>query len=84
LKELSIVNDRLVIREFVQSLLRRNGDEGDFSDSEQLIAGGRLQSIDTVEVLIFLEEKYGIDFAETGFDQDHMESIDKIMTLIGN
>lgn len=51
-------------------------------DSEQLIARGRLQSIDTLEVLLFLEEKYGIDFGEIGFDQNQVESIDNIMALI--
>ena len=76
------MNHRLVIREFVQNLLSRKGDRAAFSDSEQLVARGRLQSIDTVEVVVFLEEKYGIDFAEIGFDQSHVESIDNIMALI--
>ena len=77
------MNDRLAIREFVQSLLRRNGDEEAFSDSEQLISRGRLQSIDTLEVLLFLEEKYRVDFAEAGFDQSQVESLDNILELIG-
>jgi acyl carrier protein len=77
------MNDRLAIREFVASLLRRNGDEEAFSDSEELISRGRLQSIDTLEVLLFLEEKYGVDFAEAGFDQSQVESIDNILELIG-
>lgn len=76
------MNDRLVIREFVQNLLSQKGDREAFSDSEQLAASGRLQSIDTVEVVVFLEEKYGIDFGETGFDQNQVESIDNIMALI--
>ena len=76
------MNDRLVIREFVQNLLSQKGDRAAFSDSEQLIARGRLQSIDTVEVVVFLEEKYGIDFGEIGFDQNQVESIDNIMALI--
>jgi acyl carrier protein len=76
------MNNRLVIREFVQNLLSQKGDRAAFADSEQLIARGRLQSVDTVEVVIFLEEKYGIDFAEIGFDQNQVESIDNIMALI--
>lgn len=77
------MNDSLVIREFLQSLLSRKGDQGAFSDNEELIAGGRLQSIDTLEVVLFLEEKYGIDFAENGFDQNQVGSIDNILALIG-
>jgi acyl carrier protein len=76
------MNDSLVIREFLQTLLSRKGDQGAFLDNEQLIAGGRLQSIDTLEVVIFLEEKYGIDFAENGFDQNEVGSIDNILALI--
>ena len=56
------MNDRLVIREFMQNLLTQKGDREAFSDSEQLGACGRLQSIDTLEVVVFLEEKYGTDF----------------------
>jgi acyl carrier protein len=77
------MNDSLVIREFLQSLLSRKGDRGAFLDNEELIAGGRLQSIDTLEVVLFLEEKYGIDFAENGFDQNQVGSIDNILALIG-
>ena len=78
------MDDRTAIREFVQSLLHRNGDDEPFADSEQLIARGRLQSVDTLEVLLFLEEKYGVDFAERGFDQNQVESIDSIMALVGS
>jgi acyl carrier protein len=76
------MNDRLVIREFVQNRLAQKGDRAAFSDSEQLVARGRLQSIDTLEMVVFLEEKYGIDFGEIGFDQNQVESIDNIMALI--
>ena len=76
------MDDRLVIREFVQKLLKRKGDGAPFSDSEQLPTRGRLQSIDAVKVLVFLEEKYGIDFAETGFDQSQVESVDCIVAMI--
>jgi acyl carrier protein len=72
---------RLVIREFVQKLLKRKGDGAPFS-VEQLLTRGRLQSIDAVKVLVFLEEKYGIDFAETGFDQSQVESVDCIVAMI--
>ena len=76
------MNHRLAIRQFVQNLLNQKGDRVAFSDSEQLVARGRLQSVDTLAVVVFLEEKYGIDFGETGFDQNQVGSIDNIMALI--
>jgi acyl carrier protein len=80
LEQASVMNDRLVIREFVQNLLSERGDRAALSDSEQLAE--RLQSIGTLLVVVFLEEEYGIDFAETGFDMNQVESIDSIMALI--
>ena len=69
------MDDRKLIREYIQSLLSKNGDVGSIDDNEQLITNGRLQSVDTLEVLLFLEEKYGLDFGESGFDQTQVESI---------
>jgi acyl carrier protein len=74
------MNDRLGIREFVQNLLSERGDRAALSDSEQLAE--RLQSTDVLLVAVFLQEEYGIDFAETGFDLNQVESIDSIMALI--
>jgi acyl carrier protein len=76
------MDDRLLIREFLRDLLSRNDDHGAFVDSEQLVARGRLQSIDTLEVVVFLEERYGIDFGEIGFDQNQVGSVDNIVALI--
>ena len=78
------MDDRTAVRDFIQNLLQRYGDDSGFTDSEQLITDGRLQSVDTLEVLLFLEEKYGMDFGESGFDQNQVESIENIMALIGS
>ncbi len=77
------MSDRLIIREFLRTLLAAQGDNEPFSDSERLVARGRMQSVDTLEVVIFLEEKYGIDFAKIGFDQNQVGSVDDILELVG-
>jgi acyl carrier protein len=69
------------IREFVQALLASSGDDGPLADSESLLFSGRLQSIDAVEIVVFLEENFGIDFAQVGFDKEHIDSIDAICAL---
>jgi acyl carrier protein len=76
------MNDRVAIRDFIRKLLRSKDDAADFSDSDPLISSGRLQSFDTLEIVLFLEEKYGIDFAKRGFDQDQLDSVNSIMALI--
>ncbi len=69
------------IREFVQNLLIASGDDRPLTDQEGLLSSGRLQSIDAVEIVVFLEEAFGIDFAQIGFDRDQIDSIDAIYSL---
>jgi len=78
-----IMDDKHKVREFLADLLRHKGDLDGFTDNDLLMTSGRLQSIDTLELVVFLEEKYGIDFAERGFDQNELDSVDNIMALIG-
>jgi acyl carrier protein len=73
---------RAEIREFVQGLLANSGDEGALADSDSLLFSGRLQSIDAVEIVVFLEENFGIDFAQVGFDKERIDSVDAICALI--
>jgi len=75
------VKDKVDIRKFVQSLLIKNGDNEPLTDQESLLLSGRLQSIDAVEIVLFLEENFGIDFAEIGFDREQIDSIDAIHAL---
>jgi len=70
------------IREFLQELLARKGDRQPFSDDASLLLSGRLQSVDAVALAVFLEEKFSVDFAELGFDQEKMDSVNAISTLI--
>ena len=78
-----IMDDRRKLRDFLGDLLRHKGDLEGFTDSDPLMTSGRLQSIDTLELVVFLEEKYGVDFAERGFNQNELDSVDSIIALIG-
>jgi len=76
------MDDRLAVRQFLKEVLQRHGDTSDFADSDALITMGRMQSIDALQVMLFLEEEYGLDFGQPGFDQNGLDSIDSIMSLI--
>jgi acyl carrier protein len=76
------VDHKAAIRQFVQQLLVQKGDQRPFSDSDSLVLSGRLQSVDAVEVVVFLEEKWGIDFASIGFDESQIDSVDAIDALV--
>jgi acyl carrier protein len=75
------MDKRKEIRSFVAALLRRKGDSAPFADSESLILAGRLESIDAIEIVMFLENRFGLDFAITGFDQTQIDSIELIARL---
>ncbi|HKU24872.1 MAG TPA: hypothetical protein VJQ54_05330 [Candidatus Sulfotelmatobacter sp.] len=70
------------LRRFVQSLLNSKGDMAPFADTDSLLLSGRLQSIDAVEIVVFLEQEFGIDFAQIGFDQEQIDTVDAIESLI--
>jgi acyl carrier protein len=52
------------------------------SDAESLIVSGRFQSIDAVEVVVFLESRFGVDFAKIGFDEEKIDAVDAIAVLV--
>ncbi len=71
------------IREFIRELMARKGDTHPVSDDTSLLLSGRLQSIDAVELAVFLEETFGVDFARIGFDQEMIDTVDMINALVG-
>ena len=69
------------IRSFVQQLLDAKDDHRPLADDESLLLSGRLQSVDAVEIVVFLEEKFGLDFSDIGFDREQLDSINAIDSL---
>lgn len=76
------MSEKAEIRKFVEGILAGYGDDDGLSDDDSLLVSGRLQSIDAVEIVMFLEQNFGLDFAIIGFDRDRIDSIDAIDSLI--
>jgi acyl carrier protein len=76
------MDHREEIRKYLKELLLQKGDKQPFSDDASLLLSGRLASVDAVEIVVFLEEKFGVNFAELGFDQELIDSVDAIDALI--
>ena len=72
------------LREAVRELLLGKGDTEPFRDDEQLLTGGRLESIAVVELITHMEERYGVDFSARDFDPDDFDSIDTMAALVGD
>ncbi len=76
------MDHREEIRKYLKELLLQKGDKQPFSDDASLLLSGRLASVDAVEIVVFLEEQFHVDFAEVGFDQSLIDSVDAIDSLI--
>jgi acyl carrier protein len=72
---------RGAVRQLLQQTLKSRNDTDLFTDYDSLIFSGRLQSVDVLDVVLFLEERFGIDFSE-GFDQGRLDSVEEIMNLL--
>ena len=70
------------IREFLAQLLAQKKDPRPFDDKASLLLTGRLDSIDTVEVILFLESRFGVDFNRRGFQRSQLDSVNKIDALV--
>ncbi len=73
--------ERNAIRELVRSLLRSKNDTRSFTDSDSLVLSGRLDSIEILQIVMFLED-HGIGFEDEAFDQEDFDSIDRILARI--
>jgi acyl carrier protein len=76
------MENKAAIREFIQRLLTSKGDTHPFADDASLTFSGRLQSIDAVDLAVFLEKQFGVDFAEMGFDQERLDTLNTIMSMV--
>ena len=66
-----------ILAEFLQ------GDNGDdLTDSTPLVTGGILNSLATLKLVMFLEERYKIELQSHETDADHMNTIADICSLV--
>lgn len=72
---------RETIRQLLRQILRNSNDHRGFTDTDSLILSGRFQSLDVLEIVVFLEERFGLDFSE-GFDQLRLDSVDEILSFL--
>jgi acyl carrier protein len=79
-----VLDPRGEIRTFLQEALDNSGDDAEFSDSESLVVSGRLDSFAVVEIVMFLETNFDLDFSDGVFDQTDFDSVDRITQLIAN
>jgi acyl carrier protein len=71
------------VRNYVTKVLRENKDDtAPLGDADSLVLSGRLSSLDVVEVLTFLESKFGYAMDPNDFDQAKFDSINSIVQML--
>lgn len=70
------------VRNYFIQRLRLKGDASALGDADPLFSSARLDSLDAVETIMFLEEAFGIDFAQIDFDMTVLDSVGAITHLI--
>jgi acyl carrier protein len=75
-------DSKRMIREFVQNLLTQKKDTKPFGDDSSLILSGRMDSIDTVELVLFLETAFGLKFGSAGLRREQIDTVNTMDALV--
>lgn len=75
-------SDMSDLREFLRQALAAAGDSGDIDDSDSLFLSGRLDSLAMTNLVVFLENTYGVDFGEVDFEVELLDSVSAIEALV--
>ena len=72
------------LRGFLKKTLEQHGDHANFADGESLFVSGRLDSFSMMNLVMYLEEAFGLDFSEFEFDVSLVDSTNDIEALVNS
>lgn len=78
------MSEKDTLRQFIQSLLAEYGETSDLNDDQSLVLSGLLDSLAVLRIVVFLEEEFGLNLADQGFDQNDFDSVNAIKLLLGD
>ena len=81
---MSVAREAVVagLRAYLRTIQKPNMPIDRVSDSDGLVASGLIDSLAIVQIVMYLETSYGIEFAESGIDPERLASIDSITDLV--
>lgn len=71
-----------VVKQFIMTEFLPGEDPAELTSSTPLITGGVLDSLATMKLVTFLEERYGVTFEAHEVDPEHLDTLDTISKLI--
>ena len=72
------------IKDFIMSQFLPGEDPAELTDQTPLISGGILDSIATLQLVMFLEETYKVSFEAHEVDKDNLDTLDLIVRLLAS
>jgi acyl carrier protein len=73
---------RAEVKAFLMHEFLPGEDPGELGDTTPLITGGLLDSIATLKLVSFLEERFAIQLQAHEVDADHLDTLDAIERLV--
>jgi acyl carrier protein len=67
---------------FLRTIQKPNRSVDDLGDGEGLLTVGLIDSLAILQIVLYLEETYAIDFSVTGVDAEQVATIGSIIDLI--
>ena len=60
------------------------GQEGDLQDGDSFLENGIIDSTGVLELIAFLEGRFGLELRETDLTPDNLDSIDKVARFVAS
>jgi acyl carrier protein len=78
------MNDEVkqTIKDYIMSEFLPGEDPAELTDDTPLISGGILDSLATLRLVLFMEEKYGVAFEPHEVDKDNLDAVSSIVRLL--
>ena len=70
------------LKQFLRTIQKPNRPVESVGVDERLVASGLVDSLAIMQIVVYLEEQYGVDFAASGFDPDRLATRGSIVELI--
>ena len=74
-------NEKNKLRAFLKSSLEEHHDQGELKDEDSLFVSGRLDSLAMTNLVVYLEQEFGVNFADVAFEVDLIDSIQEIESV---
>ena len=71
-----------VVKGFILKEFLPGEDPAELTDTTSLITGGVLDSIATLKVVMFIEERFGITLQAHEVDSEHLDTIAQVVQLV--